>query len=307
MAMMANRVEVRKGLAELGLLIPTSTRFVGALHDTTRDEWTWFDDDQWTPEQQQLHEEFKQAMEQALTHNAAERSRRFESMAHRNSLEKRHEQVKRRSLSLFEPRPEWNHATNALCWVGPRSSSRSLFLDRRAFLQSYQPDLDPNGAYLLPILNAIAPVCGGINLEYYFSRVDNENLGAGSKLPHNVMGLFGVVNGIDGDLRTGLPKQMINIHKPLRLMALVEQKPSLVLQVLNQAPATAEWFINEWVWLMVKDPETGHLFRLSKGNLTPYYPSAFQVPHMSNAVEDLLRPGDLPMALCEFSEKEVRV
>ncbi|MFZ9970067.1 MAG: YbcC family protein [Bacteroidia bacterium] len=307
LAIMANREDVRKGLAELGLHIPTSTRFVGALHDTTRDEWTWFDDDQWTAEQHKRHEEFQQAMAQALTHNAAERSRRFESIAHSDSLEKRHEQVKRRSLSLFEPRPEWNHATNALCLVGPRSSSRSIFLDRRAFLQSYQPDLDPNGAYLLPILNAVAPVCGGINLEYYFSRVDNENLGAGSKLPHNVMGLFGVVNGIDGDLRTGLPKQMINIHKPLRLMALVEQNPSVVLQVLNQSPSTAVWFINEWVWLMVKDPETGHLFRLFKGNLMPYYPSECEVPRMQAQVNSVLKPGDLPIALCEFSEMEVPV
>lgn len=43
-------------------------------------------------------------------------------------------------------------------------------------------------------MRPLGPVCGGINLEYYFSRVDNQKLGAGTKLPHNVMGLFGVAN-----------------------------------------------------------------------------------------------------------------
>ena len=66
---------------------------------------------------------------------------------------------------------------------------------------------------LAGILAAVIPVCGGINLEYYFSRVDNTVYGCGTKLPHNVCGMLGVMNGIDDDLRTGLPSQMMILER----------------------------------------------------------------------------------------------
>lgn len=301
LAMMANRMDVRKELLSMGICIPESTRFIGALHDTTRDEVEYFDWQELSSEWLDLHADFVRSMDKALQNNAAERSRRFASVDHSTDFNKRHLQVKTRSLSLFEPRPEWNHATNALCIVGPRSSHRHVFLDRRAFLQSYDWKQDPDGVYLLPILNAIAPVCGGINLEYYFSKVDNDKLGAGTKLPHNVMGLIGVANGMDGDLRTGLPKQMVNIHKPLRLMALVEQSPEVVRRVLDQAPATAEWFRNEWVWLVVKDPQSGHYFRMKEGRFVPYEPIQLVVPAMRSWEQLLESDSDLPISLCELA------
>ena len=44
-------------------------------------------------------------------------------------------------------------------------------------------------------LQAVFPVCGGINLEYYFSYVDNTGYGSGTKLPHNITSLLGVMDG----------------------------------------------------------------------------------------------------------------
>jgi uncharacterized protein YbcC (UPF0753/DUF2309 family) len=85
-------------------------------------------------------------------------------------------------------------------------------------------------------MKPIGLVCGGINLEYYFSRVDNIKMGAGTKLPHNVMGLFGVANSSDGDLRPGLPWQMIEVHDPVRLLVIVEHKPELVLAAIQSSP-----------------------------------------------------------------------
>jgi uncharacterized protein YbcC (UPF0753/DUF2309 family) len=145
-------------------------------------------------------------------------------------------------------------------------------LDRRSFLNSYDYQIDPDGKYLSNILNAAAPVCGGINLEYFFSRVDNQKLGAGSKLPHNVMGLFGVANGIDGDLRPGLPTQMTEVHDPLRLMILVEHFPEVVLTSIQRSAATYEWFINEWIHLVVIHPETRTLYRFKDGQYSIYQP-----------------------------------
>ncbi|MDP4866453.1 MAG: DUF2309 domain-containing protein, partial [Crocinitomicaceae bacterium] len=209
----------------------------------------------------------------ALALNAKERSRRFMSINTKSRISKIHDEVKLRTISLFEPRPELNHATNSLAIVGRRQFSEHLFLDRRSFLNSYDYKTDADGTYLLTILNAVAPVCGGINLEYYFSRVDNQKLGAGTKLPHNVMGLIGVANGIDGDLRTGLPSQMIELHDPLRLLVVVEHYPSVVLETIKRNPATYNWFEKDWVKLAVVNPDTKAVSVFSEGEFQDYFPS----------------------------------
>lgn len=269
-AAMANNPEVRNLLNERGVTIPDSTQFVGALHDTSRDELFFFDTESLSEQNKKEHEANVLSFNLALDKNAKERSRRFESINTKNSLRSIHKAVKRRSVSLFEPRPELNHATNALAIVGRRSFTEQVFLDRRSFLNSFDYTVDPEGKYLLNILNAVAPVCGGINLEYYFSRVDNYNLGAGTKLPHNVMGLIGVANGTDGDLRTGLPKQMIEVHDPIRLMVIVEHFPEVVLAIIKKNPATYNWFEKDWVKLVACNPETNDFFVFQAGAFEPY-------------------------------------
>ncbi|MBL7847508.1 MAG: DUF2309 domain-containing protein [Cyclobacteriaceae bacterium] len=272
MCYMINHPEVRKGLAERGIRIPDETQFVGGLHDTTRDEIMFFDENSLSPENKVRHVANHKTFDKALDLNAKERSRRFISVDTTRSPEEIHEEVRLRSVSLFEPRPELNHATNALCIVGRRAMTTHLFLDRRAFMNSFNYQVDPEGKYLYNILKAAAPVCGGINLEYFFSRVDNQKLGAGTKLPHNVMGLFGVANGIDGDLRPGLPSQMIEVHDPVRLLIIVEHFPEVVLKTIQTDAATYEWFINEWVHLIVVNPETRKLYRFRDGAFTEYQP-----------------------------------
>lgn len=269
---MANDPEVRAGLTARGIVIPDSTRFVGGLHDTTRDEIVYYDEDQLLPAQQQLHLRHRFTFDRALQQNAKERSRRFVLVNTRQPAERIHALVKRRSVSLFEPRPELNHATNALCVIGPRALSAKVFLDRRSFLNSYDYRIDPEGRYLSGILDAVAPVCGGINLEYYFSRVDPQKLGAGSKLPHNVMGLLGVANGIDGDLRPGLPGQMTEVHDPVRLLVIAQHRPSVLLSAIQRNPATWQWFVNGWIWLVAADPDSGKLWLFKKGTFIPYEP-----------------------------------
>ncbi|MFA7381586.1 MAG: DUF2309 domain-containing protein [Bacteroidia bacterium] len=281
-AFMANHKKVRELLKAQGIIIPASTSFVAALHDTTRDEIVFYDEETLSEEQKKLHFSNKITFEKALNENAKERSRRFEVIDTRKSAEQIHEKIKTRSVSLFEPRPELNHATNALCIVGRRSLTRHLFLDRRAFMNSYDYRIDPDGKYLLHILQAAAPVCGGINLEYFFSSVDNQKLGAGSKLPHNVMGLIGVANGIDGDLRPGLPSQMIEVHNPIRLLMIVEQFPEVLLKVIQQSAETYEWFIHEWVTLIAVNPETSQQYRFSKGSFEKYTTSGNSIPEVSD-------------------------
>lgn len=281
---MANHPKVREILATRGIVIPAETQFLGALHDTTRDEIAFFDEDSLTHDNLEIHNKNEVTFENALDSNAKERSRRFESINTKLSSEKIHEKIRTRSVSLFEPRPELNHATNALCIVGGRELTKGLFLDRRAFMNSYDYSLDPDGKFLFNILKAAAPVCGGINLEYYFSRVDNQKLGAGTKLPHNVMGLFGVANGIDGDLRPGLPSQMIEVHDPVRLLMIVEHFPEVVLDTIQRNSETYEWFINEWVNLVVVHPETKEFYSFKEGGFVKYQPLKQQVDTVSDMI-----------------------
>ncbi|HEY3403242.1 MAG TPA: DUF2309 domain-containing protein [Ohtaekwangia sp.] len=269
---MANHPKVREILRSRGIDIPSSTQFVGGLHDTTRDEVMFFDENSLTPENLQAHNKNEVVFSNALDANAKERARRFESIDTRLAPEKIHRKVQLRSVALFEPRPELNHATNVLCIVGRRPLTQGLFFDRRSFLNSYDYTIDPEGKLLFGIMKPLGPVCGGINLEYFFSRVDNQKLGAGTKLPHNVMGLFGVANGIDGDLRPGLPSQMIEVHDPVRLMLIVEHFPEVVLNTIQKDAAVYEWFINEWVNLVAIHPETKELFLFSEGSFSQYRP-----------------------------------
>jgi len=280
---MANNPEVRAVLAERGIQIPPTTHFVPALRDTTRDEIAFYDTDAIPSELRAPHQAFALDCEHASAVNAQERARRFVAVPLGTSATAARTHVQRRSTSLFEPRPELNHATNALAIVAPRTVTDHVFLDRRAFLNSYDPAKDPEGLGLQAILGAAAPVCGGINLEYYFSRVDNQRLGAGTKLPHNVMGLIGVANGIDGDLRPGLPSQMIEVHDPLRLLLVVVQSRGIVQKVLDRAPATRAWFDAAWIHFVAIDPESMTPYRyVPGGGFQAYEPFTRELPVTSN-------------------------
>jgi uncharacterized protein len=279
---MANKTEVRDQLALRGIIIPDETRFVGALRDTTRDEIMFYDIDTLDHNHQALHKNNLTKFEEASKRNSKERSRRFESINTDLSIDDIHKKILQRSVSLFEPRPELNHATNALCIVGKRELTKGIFLDRRSFLNSYDAKIDPEGNRLLGILNAAVPVCGGINLEYYFSRVDNQKLGAGSKLPHNVMGLFGVANGIDGDLRPGLPNQMIEVHDPIRLLMVIEQKAEVVLDVIKRNPATYQWIENSWVLIATIDPVNCSISIFENGEMVEYTPHNTKIEQVTD-------------------------
>jgi uncharacterized protein YbcC (UPF0753/DUF2309 family) len=295
---MGNHKEVRKILKERGINIHDNAHFIGALHDTTRDEIEFYDINQLSESQKKAHDNHAKDFRLALDRNAKERSRRFILLNTRRDASVVHEKVKLRSVSLFEPRPELNHATNSLCIVGGRHLSYGLFLDRRAFLNSYNAKTDPEGRYLLPILNAVAPVCGGINLEYYFSRTDNFKLGAGTKLPHNVMGLIGVANGTDGDLRTGLPWQMVEVHEPLRLLCIVEHYPDVILDVLSKNKATEQWFLNNWIHLVAIDPDNGSNYLYDQKSFKPLALTNQETPE-TNRILQILEENDdnLPVYL----------
>jgi uncharacterized protein YbcC (UPF0753/DUF2309 family) len=237
---------------------------VGGSHDTCSDSIDLFDLDLVPSTHRRDLQALREALNKAARANAHERTRRFEAapLSHRPDQALRH--VQERAEHLAEPRPEYGHCTNAVCIVGRRSLTRGLFLDRRAFLASYDAKSDPSGAALSAVLGAVVPVCAGISLEYFFSCIDNEGYGAGTKLPHNVTGLLGVVNGAEGDLRTGLVRQMVEIHEPVRILFVVENTRDAVLRAFHANPLLREFLENRWIRLATVDPDhaqTVHAYR----------------------------------------------
>jgi uncharacterized protein YbcC (UPF0753/DUF2309 family) len=282
-AIMANHFKVRKLLAERGIHIPEETMFIGGLHDTAADEIEFFDETIPGDPNHLAHRRHCVSFENALDLNAKERSRRFASINTKKDIDDVREAILDRSVSMFEPRPELGHGTNTLCIVGDRYLTKGLFLDRRAFMNSYDYRTDPEGKILTGVMRPLGPVCGGINLEYYFSRVDNYKLGAGTKLPHNVMGLIGVANSSDGDLRPGLPLQMIEVHDPVRLLIVVEHYPEVVLNTIQSAKEMYEWYKNEWVHLVVVHPDSSEFYYFRNDAFELYRP----LKSIIDAVDDI--------------------
>ena len=194
--------------------------------------------------------------------------------------------VEGRAEDLAQIRPELGHATNAICVVGRRERTRGLFLDRRAFLASYDPTQDDaNHSVLTGILQAAIPVSSGINLQYYFSRVDSAGLGSGSKLPHNIASLLGVMDGAASDLRTGLPWQMVEIHEPIRLLFVVETKPEIMLAIMDRNELIGKLCRNQWIQLAVLDPDSSAIQVFDKGRFAHYEREESTLPTADSSVD----------------------
>ena len=269
-AAMANHPQVRALLAGCGLRIPEATWFVGSYHNTCDDSMTWYDEDLMPDARAAALEAAKRAMADACTLEAHERCRRFVSAPRTDDAVRALRHVQARAVDLGQPRPECGHATNAYAIVGRRERTRGLFLDRRAFLVSYDPAADPDGAILGKVLGAVVPVGAGINLEYYFSYVDPKNYGCGTKLPHNITGLIGVMDGHASDLRTGLPWQMVEIHEPVRLLAVIEAEPETDAKVMARDATVAQLVQNQWIQAVVWSPSTGVMHEFVHGGFRPY-------------------------------------
>jgi len=277
---------VRERLADRGLTIPRETVFVGAWHNTCDDSVTYFDLHHLPSSHHDDFEAAKAALDEARQRNAHERCRRFASAELSLSPEAALRHVEGRAADLSQVRSECGHATNAICIVGRRRRTTGLFLDRRAFLASYDPTQDDAEHRLLTqILEAVTPVCAGINLEYYFSYTDPTGFGCGTKLPHNITSLLGVMDGVASDLRPGLPWQMVEIHEPVRLLMLVEATTQTLQAILDNIPGLNRLVRNGWIQLAALDPDSAliHVFR--NGQFERYRPEMPAIPVVGASVD----------------------
>jgi uncharacterized protein YbcC (UPF0753/DUF2309 family) len=271
-AQMANNPRVRQLLADEGLPIDAATWFVGAQRNTCNNEVTIFDEDLVPDASRKTFARAMDAIHAARRREAHERCRRFDGVPLWYPAAAALAHVQGRADDLAQPRPEYGHATNAFCIIGRRTRTRGLFLDRRAFLVSYDPSHDEDAAVLARIMAAVVPVVAGISLEYYFSYVDPTGYGCGTKLPHNVTSLLGVMDGAQSDLRTGLPWQMVEIHEPTRLSIVVETTRDRLARVVDGNLNIQRLVRNRWLWLAALDPESGALWEMRSTGFVAYSP-----------------------------------
>jgi uncharacterized protein YbcC (UPF0753/DUF2309 family) len=267
----ANDPKNRKRLIELGAKIPDDTIFVPGEHDTSLDRIRWFGLEDLPADRQKELAIIRAGIDQALDRNARERARRFDDIPLDLPLADSVLRVRRRTADFAETRPEYNHATNAACVLGRRKLTRGLFLDRRPFLVEYNPLIDDErGSTLERLMAAPLPVCAGISHEYFFSTMDPERWGCGTKLPHNVQGLLGVSNGADGDLRPGLWRQTTEIHEPVRLVTVIDAEPEKIAAVLDRLPPVKNTVVNAWIHLFACSPSGRGFFRWVGDGFQPY-------------------------------------
>jgi hypothetical protein len=137
-------------------------------------------------------------------------------------------------------------------------------LDGRCFLHSYNWEKDKSGKALEAIMQGPMVVTQWINNHYYFSTVDNEVFGGGSKITHNITGKFAVVQGNGGDIKMGLPLQSVMesdvemYHQPLRLSVAIQAPLARVSDILLRNVHLKSLLDNEWIYLMVMDPLDGN-------------------------------------------------
>ena len=302
-AMMANDPRVRARLAAEGLTIADDVRFVGGMLDTCSDVITWYDQERLPAGHATDLERLQEVCGAVAAANAHERCRRFVSAPLDLTRIEAHAHVEARSVDLAQVRPELGHATNAVCIIGRRWRTRGLFLDRRAFLVSYDPASDADCGILTRTLAAVGPVGAGINLEYFFSTVDKSGYGAGTKLPHNITGLIGVMDGHASDLRTGLPWQMVEIHEPVRLLVVIDATPAAILQAAQTLPAVQRMVANRWIQLVSWDPAGAGLAVFEDGRFVPYVPERADLPAAARSIDwyaghrDHLAPARILAAL----------
>ena len=279
LAAILNDERVRDILKSRGLEIPSTTHFLGGLHNTCSDSVSFYDVDR-VPESHHNDLEFARlTLEQACERNAHERCRRFQSAPLDLSFAAARRHVEGRSEDLAQTRPEFGNASNAICFVGRRARIRGLYLDRRCFMHSYDPESDDIECTILGrILGAVVPVCSGINLQYFFSYIDSPGWGCGTKLPHNITSLMGVMDGAASDLRPGLPWQGVEIHEPVRLLMVIETTPDGIRKIMSRSEVVRNIIQNGWVQLALLDANSNKILVYREGEFHVYEPSISGLP-----------------------------
>ncbi len=250
-----NKPEIRDALKP-DIDISRDTVFVAALHNTVTDKIKIHTKGVPSERLPKIIGLQKQ-VDAASTNSALERAEKLplaNNLNDKNALKF----IQRNSHDWSQPRPEWGLATNHSFIIGPRDISRGIKFENRVFLHSYDYTKDKIGYYLEIILSAPLVIGEWINMEHFFSTLDNKAFGSESKVYHNVVGRFGVISGNMSDLRTGLAAQSVHLqgkvyHEPLRLMTFVDAPFREYRAAIDKIKKVSELVYNEWIKMVFID------------------------------------------------------
>ena len=263
LCMIANKKDVRKALKNKGIDIPDNVTFIPGLHTTTTDVISFYDLDNLSPEEA---EEFSQVQHDFNTASLHSREERVKVLPNADTQK----DLFIKTMDWSEPRPEWGLAGNMGVFAGPRDSTRHLNFNNRLFMHSYDWKVDNDNADILTrIFDGPLVVGEWINLEHYFSVVDNKVYGAGSKVYHNVVAKIGVYNGNYSDLKIGLPTQSVisegeAYHEPVRLLTFMEAPLDKVAKAVENSVAQP-FILNEWIRPIIIDKEAKKVYSYEYG------------------------------------------
>ncbi|SHL76068.1 hypothetical protein SAMN05444414_1373 [Roseovarius marisflavi] len=283
LAGLLNAPDVRTALIGRGIDVPQDTLFLAALHDTTTDAITLYDQDCDTTghrgDLQQARDWFKAAGKVTR----GERSLRLPRAASDDAMTLR-------ARDWAETRPEWALAGCKAFIAAPRHRTAGKDMEGRAFLHDYDWANDKGFGVLELIMTAPVVVASWISLQYYGSTVAPDTFGAGNKLLHNVTGGIGVVEGNGGTLRAGLPWQSVHegddyAHDPLRLSVCIEAPRETMTDILKRHDGVRDLFDNGWLHLFSLN-ENGHMGWRYEGNL-----QWSKVPGVSDHPSELMATG----------------
>lgn len=262
--MIANKPEVREALKAKGIDIPSDVKFMPAFHTTTTDEISFYDTDILNEEELELFATVQQDFKEASLHSREERVKVLPNCS-------KQEELFLKTMDWSEPRPEWGLAGNIGVFAGPRESVQHVDFGNRMFMHSYDASIDNENADLLTrIFDGPLVVGEWINLEHYFSTVDNKVYGAGSKVYHNVVSKIGVYNGNYSDLKIGLPTQSVftegkAYHEPVRLLTFMEAPLELVGKAVENSLAKP-FILNEWIRPIIIDKAAKKVYSYENGD-----------------------------------------
>ncbi len=265
-AAMGNKPAVRDLLQARGIVIPGDTQFVAAQHDTTNDSVQIVDLEDVPATHRKDLQRLAADLADAGRHAALERGICLETAPASLAPAVARQEAQQRSEDWAQVRPEWGLSKNSVLIIGRRTWTQTVNFQGRAFLHSYDHRQDRSERLLETIMTAPLVVAQWINMEHYFSTVDNEVYGSGSKVYHNVVGRLGVITGVSSDLRIGLPAQTVwkgpePYHEPMRLLAVIEAPRGRILRIINRQPLLEQLFDGDWVTLVAYDPEDGGFYQ----------------------------------------------
>jgi len=286
LAHMANKPAVRKRLQNQGVDIPDDAWFIPAMHNTTTDEVKFHDLDLLPSTHPIYLDRLRTNFIAASKLSAQERIPTLEFISDVTKPEYADKQALRNAMDWSQVRPEWGLSRNVYFIIGRRSLTKTFSLDGRAFLHSYDYRVDSKLLLLENILTGPLVVGQWINMEHYFSTVDNEFYGSGSKVYHNVAGRFGVMTGNSSDLRTGLPAQTVladgkPYHEPMRLITVIEAPFDHVVSAIYRVASVRNLMHNGWIRVLIRDPQTGMTHIYVDGEWQEY-----QTPDNSDAIQE---------------------